>query len=332
MKYLPCIPGRARENVDMKVYNKDVGTAGSVTLALQAALPVVLMEWPSTSVELVLAGGTNVAHSPPVDHFTHVLLPLLRHMGIDVSVKELRRGYFPVGQGKLRLQTSRQVGMLAPLCLEEPGLVIGVGGAVFGEGPAVTAALKQELQNRVGEMVVAALAARPARVQGGGLPGGEWVTFHDQVGGCGEGGERVGGKNKRKRPKDSTLGVQLWLRTSTGAVLSANATECLKDADAFQTHVPLRLTEDVERRMSLVLDSGACVDEHTADQLVVYMALAGGESTLLCAPRDPQESTLHVESAVDIVQKITNREFSVSVVDSSCRLIRCRGISYQHPS
>ncbi|HEV8595749.1 MAG TPA: RNA 3'-terminal phosphate cyclase, partial [Thermoplasmata archaeon] len=57
----------------------DVGTAGAVTLVLQACLPPALLA-PSPT-ELHLTGGTDVKWSPPLDYFRFVFLPLLERMG-----------------------------------------------------------------------------------------------------------------------------------------------------------------------------------------------------------------------------------------------------------
>jgi len=75
----------------------DVGTAGSVTLVLQACLPVALAAAGAT--RLRITGGTDVRWSPSVDYFARVFLPLVRGIGGHVEVELLRRGYFPRGGG-----------------------------------------------------------------------------------------------------------------------------------------------------------------------------------------------------------------------------------------
>src|SRR5512136_1060827 len=52
----------------------DVGTAGSVTLVLQACLPVAFAAKEATRLRIV--GGTDVQWSPPLDYFARVFLPL----------------------------------------------------------------------------------------------------------------------------------------------------------------------------------------------------------------------------------------------------------------
>src|SRR5881628_334978 len=59
-------------------FSFDIGTAGSITLVLQACLPAAFR---AGDTELEIRGGTDVPWSPPLDYFGHVFLGLLRKMG-----------------------------------------------------------------------------------------------------------------------------------------------------------------------------------------------------------------------------------------------------------
>src|SRR5207245_8328423 len=78
-------------------FSFDVGTAGSITLVLQALLPVAAAA--PGAVRVRLLGGTDVRWSPPIDYFNRVFLPLLRRLGAHADVEVLRRGYYPRGGG-----------------------------------------------------------------------------------------------------------------------------------------------------------------------------------------------------------------------------------------
>jgi len=82
----------------------DIGTAGSITLLLQCALPVAVFS--SRPTELKITGGTDVAWSPPFDFFRYIFLPMLAEMGAEVSVELLRRGYYPRGGGCIRVKVN----------------------------------------------------------------------------------------------------------------------------------------------------------------------------------------------------------------------------------
>jgi RNA 3'-terminal phosphate cyclase (ATP)/RNA 3'-terminal phosphate cyclase (GTP) len=61
-------------------FNFAVGTAGSITLVLQAALPVAVAC--GAKLQINISGGTDVRAAPPLDYFRHVLLPLLSSIGV----------------------------------------------------------------------------------------------------------------------------------------------------------------------------------------------------------------------------------------------------------
>ena len=84
-------------NVASGHFSFDIGTAGSVTLVLQALLPVAAAAGGPVRVRLV--GGTDVRWSPPMDYFNRVFLVLLRGLGGHADVEVLRRGYYPRGGG-----------------------------------------------------------------------------------------------------------------------------------------------------------------------------------------------------------------------------------------
>lgn len=113
-------PGR----VSGGAYEYDVGTAGSLTLLMQSALPALLAS--PVETELLLIGGTDVRWSPPVDHYRMVLFPLLRRMGADLEMRVERRGFHPKGGGLVRLKVKG--GPLSPLRLEERGEPLRVLG------------------------------------------------------------------------------------------------------------------------------------------------------------------------------------------------------------
>ncbi len=102
----------------------DVGTAGSVTLVLQALLPATLVC--GAPVRIHLSGGTDVRAAPPLDYLRFVLLPLLVRMGANVELALQRRGYYPRGGGEVTVAV--RPGRLQGLCLETPGAVKEIRG------------------------------------------------------------------------------------------------------------------------------------------------------------------------------------------------------------
>jgi RNA 3'-terminal phosphate cyclase (ATP) len=82
-------------------YRFDVGTAGSISLVLQALLPV--LAFAPSKVEVEVRGGTDVPMAPTIDYFRHVFLWHLQRIGYDVRLSLLRRGHYPRGGGVVRV-------------------------------------------------------------------------------------------------------------------------------------------------------------------------------------------------------------------------------------
>lgn len=80
----------------------DIKTAGSTGLALQAILPFILFRPPKGGdgtlsdlpIRLTISGGTNVAASPSYEYITQVLLPTLNEIGLPhISAVLNKRGW-----------------------------------------------------------------------------------------------------------------------------------------------------------------------------------------------------------------------------------------------
>jgi len=82
-------------------YSLEIGTAGSVTLLLQALLLPCIFS--CGEVVLRVAGGTDTRWSIPVDYFTHLIVPVFRRFG-GIEVLGMQRGFYPKGQGALELK------------------------------------------------------------------------------------------------------------------------------------------------------------------------------------------------------------------------------------
>jgi RNA 3'-terminal phosphate cyclase (ATP) len=82
-------------------YRFDIGTAGSTALLLQALVwPLALRPEPST---LTLIGGTHVPSAPTFEYLSLCWAPTIRRLGIGISLRMPKAGFFPKGGGELRV-------------------------------------------------------------------------------------------------------------------------------------------------------------------------------------------------------------------------------------
>lgn len=89
------------EPVDESV-TVNVGTAGSVALVFDAALPLVA----ERRVTITASGGTHVKWAPTVDYLCHVRRPLYARFGVDLSLSLDRAGFYPAGGGQVQFAAS----------------------------------------------------------------------------------------------------------------------------------------------------------------------------------------------------------------------------------
>ena len=128
-------------------YTFDIGTAGSITLLLQALLPMMVAAQKPFRVEVI--GGTDVRAAPPFDYFRNVLMPLLASVGVNATLTLLQRGYYPRGGGVVEAAVSP--GRLRAMTLENPGALLEVGGI------AHVAHLSTEIAGRMRTSALASL-------------------------------------------------------------------------------------------------------------------------------------------------------------------------------
>ena len=106
---------------------------------------------------LDLKGGTNVMWAPPIDTYSMVLFPLMERMGIHAKLDIIRRGFYPIGGGEVKV-TLDPMGNIKPIFAMPGGgttqghvedlykkfgkdVMIAAGGAIHGHpmGPAAGA-------------------------------------------------------------------------------------------------------------------------------------------------------------------------------------------------
>jgi RNA 3'-terminal phosphate cyclase (ATP) len=113
-RVLSFAPGRIRGGD----FRFAIGTAGSCTLVLQTILPALwFADRPST---VTITGGTHNPAAPPADFLVGAWLPLIRRMGVTMTLDLVRHGFYPAGGGELRA-TVEPVAKLQPLELAARG-------------------------------------------------------------------------------------------------------------------------------------------------------------------------------------------------------------------
>ena len=278
--------------IEGKAIDIDIETAGSITLFLQSVLlPSMFAD---KTVKFNIVGGTDVAWSPPYDYFTNVFLPQIRKYA-NVECKLIKRGYYPKGSGKVQL-TIKQVYTIfdfdnfnefhtnlkensPKINLIEQGNLIQIKGISHAS---------LDLQN-------AQVAERQAKSAEMAL-------------------------NKYKCPVKIDINYYEALSTGSGITLWAIFS---KDLDEIDANNPIRLGagalgergkkaeivgEEAAKKLSAEIESKAPVDMHLADQILNYMALAGGQIKA-------SKITNHTKTNIYTIEKFLGK--TVSIDDSN---------------
>jgi RNA 3'-terminal phosphate cyclase (ATP) len=229
-----------------------------------------------------LSGGVFQDFAPSAFHLQHALLPLLQRLGLQADLQILRPGYVPTGGGSLELTVQPVRGTLQPLHMHQRG----------GELHYWLLALSSHLQPRRVSQRMAEACQEILRRRG----------LHADM--------RLLDDDTAPQP-----GAALALfAAGHNALLGADrAGARRRSAESIGQFVATSLLED--------LDSGATVDRHLADQLVIFAALADGTSEF----RIPQV-TDHVQTNIWLVETLLGARAHVEG-----QSLRLQGVGYTSP-
>lgn len=228
-------PGRAPRGGE---YRWEIPTAGSTTMLALTVLP--LAAWADSAVRARIVGGVFQDLAPSPFHLSRVLAPLLERTGLSFSLRVVRPGYVPAGDGEIELEVRPAEAPLRPLVLEERGPIERV------EGIAISSHLEEA---GVSERMAAACEERLADA---GLT-------------C-----SIERRHDETAPQPGA-GLAAWAVARSGCRLGADRAGARgRPSERIGRFVADRLLEDLE--------TGAPVDRSAADMLVLFAALADGET------------------------------------------------------
>ncbi|OYT40394.1 MAG: RNA 3'-phosphate cyclase [Desulfurococcales archaeon ex4484_58] len=223
-------------------YIFNIGTAGSVSLVIQAILPTLLFSNGYSRVEIT--GGTDVPWSPPIDYMRFVFSYNLRLFGVNINIKLLRRGHYPRGGGRVVLEINPVKDRLKPISMVERGDIKGIKGishavklpSHVAERQARSAS--QYIREKLGIEPVIEIETYPSDKDPHLGPGSGIVLYADVECNSRLGGDSLGARGKRAE------------------IVGREAAE----------------------KLVYELTSNMCFDSHMGDMLIPYMFLAAGKS------------------------------------------------------
>lgn len=283
----------------------DIKTAGSTGLALQAILPFILFKPPKNDdgtlsgkpIRLSISGGTNVSGSPSYEYIAQVLLPTLHSIGLPLVSSSLnKRGWSHGGSsiGSFTLEIPVRQSLVLPAFTLFPD----------------ESTLVPNPPNRLDATFIAPISAHQ-HLRSICLP-----TIASYFG---PGFSKVNDSfslkcEDSKHDKRYYLIIVATVPSSSTEIAAPKTYKLGRDwlydrkiRSPEQTAAELvdRVSHDLYAEWS----SGAYVDEHMRDQLVVFQALAEGESQIFAGHNtqgEPRETSLHARTAEWVVEKMRN--------------------------
>ncbi|CAH8572382.1 unnamed protein product [Schistosoma turkestanicum] len=268
-------------------YEADAKTAGSVSLMLQAVAPVLVFA-PSRS-ELLLRGGTDALFAPPINYMVEVTSHYFRKMGLIYEVDIVRRGFYPLGGGIVKVIFSPLKEPIYPILLLNSGTVEAVGGYAFVAGRVplkVAYEMKDEALSCFSNYFSCPISIESFQESG-------------------------------NRCKGDVAAFMFIMHTSTDCRLAVSGIISPRD------HNHRDRVSEACRSLYNYSKIGTCVDDYMQDQLIILMALAKGKSQIRCGPL-----TLHTKTAIYVAEHLLDVQFEVVTSNDGSSIISCDGVGY----
>lgn len=298
-------------------FSADSATGGSVSLMLQGALPALLFSEQPCS--LVLRGGTHVGFSPTVDFMQIPLRTLLSRFGVSSELSITSRGFFPGGGGEIQVQVAPMMSVLTPVDMTVASReIVRMFTRVTIYGPNADDVTGQQFTNALKKAFKAQLLhGSSSDIHFDWEIAVEAAAVAAKRHPFARRGRQKQQKNKEV-PDKPVVSVMALLETSTGGLISVDRTG--RDTADF-------MASKIAATLAHYVVQGVCVDEHLADNAIVYMALAGGVSRLR-VPCKADRSSHHLETALDMVALLTGATWSLHEEDTSA-VVEVDGIGFR---
>ncbi len=225
-------------------------------------------------IDIRIAGGTLNKWAPSISYIQNVTLDILKKMGYAGKIKLQKHGFYPAGGGLVEAEIMPSD--LLPIELTKRGKAIHIFGSCIASADLASAKVAERMQKFARERLFKEFNIMPEIKT-------EYVSALSTGGGC----------DFFVLYENSIIGA--------GAIAERGVS-----AEKVAQEAVASLAENH--------GSGAPVDEHMADQLIPYMALAG--SCKIKAAR----ITEHARTNIWVCEKFVDRKFSL---DGKENIISC---------
>lgn len=272
------------------IYEIDIGTAGSITLALQALILPCMFA--SGKITLKIKGGTCGKWQASVDYLQNILLPEIQRFAEKIELKILKRGYYPKGGGEISLEISPKFKLgsyssfseflndlsqrTAKIKLVEQGKLEQIKGVINISQELAEKNVAERIQNSA-TTVLKNLKA-PVNIR---------VDYANSL--------SIGGE------------ILLWALFSQNNRMDFDNPVILGgDALVEKNKSSEEIGKEAAEELIAEIDSGSAVDKHLADQLISFMALLP-DSEIRCS-----QITEHARTNIYVAEHFLPIKFEIA--------------------
>uniref|UniRef100_A0A6B2L7X8 RNA 3'-terminal phosphate cyclase n=1 Tax=Arcella intermedia TaxID=1963864 RepID=A0A6B2L7X8_9EUKA len=274
-------------------FEADIGTAGSVGLLIQISFPCMIFGPGPYSV--TYKGGTDAIMAPQLDYFSRVFKPFVSKFGIDFEIELVRRGFYPRGGGLVRVRTN-PVTSLSAITVEERGDIVRIDVYAFCSG-----AVPENVPKRMSDSAVALLKKNLDQLF--------MIDYHIHL-----------SKETQQTAFGDGTAIMICAQSSTGCILAGSSIgEKGKKAENVGEEAANHLLKDISY--------GGCTDEYLQDQIIIFMALAEGNSKVKVGPISE-----HTSTSIHYTGMLTGAKFTVTptqIEKEHTFWLECSGIGFK---
>ena len=221
-------------------YKFDVAEVRSSAGSVNLILHTVLLPlvFSGGPSRLEIRGGTHVPFSPPFHHVRQVFLPMHHKVGVKATAEMHRAGYYPTGGGHITVDIE-SARHTKPVVITDPGDILAVT-CISGVSNVPGDVISRQLRKAVSRVRSFAAAADIEEVELN-VPStgqGTFVFLTAESEHCLAGFSALGDKNKKAE----------------------------------------QVGDEAGRQFEQYMESGSALDKHLADQILLPMAFAEGQS------------------------------------------------------
>ena len=273
-EHLTFVPGKIKKGN----YRIDIGTAGSISLLLQALILPCLFA--PGKITLNIKGGTCGKWQASAHYLQNVLLPQLKRFAENIELKIIRHGYYPKGSGEVQLIIAPKKNFQE---LTTPKIILTQQGSLEQVRGIIN--LSAELQEKEVAPRIKMSAESPLKKYR--VPINSRIEYTTAP--------SIGGE------------IVLWALFSANKILDPDNPVILgSDALIEKGKRSEEIGREAAERLMQEISSGAAVDHYLADQLIPFMGLLPG-SEILCS-----KISEHTRTNIYVVEKFLKVKFLIT--------------------